>query len=196
MCTGTHARPRKTRKRLRMRALEGGRDDLHWVCVRGIRSHVCCVLAGTISVARRLREGRAEGRCLAAMRKRAGFFVEKPGTGVSFARPDCREIGASFVWAKPDFDRTESQPFEGVHQVAVHTPAGAQCHLFVFHFPTTLLHQATNFSYTFSFSAIFSSQFQSLQYPTSSIWIFIPPGGGVCLSSSRNPAAVAASSPR
>ena len=91
-----------------MRALEGGRDVLKWVCVRVIRPHVWCVLAGTIPVARRLRVGRAEGRCLAADGANAGFFVEKPGTGVSFARPDCRETGCSFVWAKPDFDRTES----------------------------------------------------------------------------------------
>jgi len=73
LCTGTRATAEKTRilpkKRepARMRALEGGRDDLRWVCVRGIRSHVCCALAGTISVARRRRVGRAEGRCLAAM---------------------------------------------------------------------------------------------------------------------------------
>jgi len=36
-----------------MRALEGGRDDLRWVCVRGTRPHVLCVLAGTIPLARR-----------------------------------------------------------------------------------------------------------------------------------------------
>ena len=27
---------------------------------------------------------------------------------MSYARPDCTEIGCSFVWPKPDFDRTES----------------------------------------------------------------------------------------
>jgi hypothetical protein len=32
----------------------------------------------------------------------------KPGTGVTFARPDCTENGYSFVGAKPDYDRTES----------------------------------------------------------------------------------------
>ena len=41
----------------RMRALKGGRDDLRWVCVRGILLHVCGVLDGTISVARRLLRG-------------------------------------------------------------------------------------------------------------------------------------------
>ena len=57
-----------------MRALEGGRDILHWVCVRGIQPHVCCVLARTILVARRLRVGRAEGRCLAAMVQTPSFL--------------------------------------------------------------------------------------------------------------------------
>ena len=47
--------------------LEGGRDVLNWVCVRGIQPHVWCVLAGTIPDARRHRVSRAEGRCLAEM---------------------------------------------------------------------------------------------------------------------------------
>jgi hypothetical protein len=59
------------REPARMRGVEGGRDVLKWVCVRGIRPHVWCVLAGTIPVARRLRVGRAEGRCLAAMAQAA-----------------------------------------------------------------------------------------------------------------------------
>jgi hypothetical protein len=75
------------REPARTRALEGGRDVLKRVCVRVIRPQVRSVLAGTIRVARRLRVGRAEGRCLGA-----SLFVEKPSTGVSFARPDCREI--------------------------------------------------------------------------------------------------------
>ena len=58
----------------RMRALEGGRDILNWVCVRGIHPHVWCVLARTILVARRLRVGRAEGRCLAAMAQTPSFL--------------------------------------------------------------------------------------------------------------------------
>ena len=37
----------------------------------------------------------------------AGKIAFVPGTGVSFARPDCTEIGYSFVWANPDYDRTE-----------------------------------------------------------------------------------------
>jgi len=52
------------REPARTRGVEGGRDVLKWVCVCGTRP---CVLAGTIPVARRLRVGRAEGRCLAAM---------------------------------------------------------------------------------------------------------------------------------
>ena len=38
----------------------------------------------------------------------AGVSVEKPGTGVSVALPDCRDTGCSFVLANPDFDGTES----------------------------------------------------------------------------------------
>jgi len=97
------------REPARTRALEGGRDVLSWVCVRGIRPSVWCVLTWTIPVARRLRVGRAEGRCLAAMRKRGISLSVKPGTGVSVARPDCIEIGYSFLGANPDlYDRTES----------------------------------------------------------------------------------------
>jgi hypothetical protein len=92
----------------RMRALEGGRDILSWVCVRGIHPHVWCVLVGTIPGARRLRVGRAEGRCLAAKAQTPSFLARNRTGAVSFARPDCTEIGYSFVWAKPDFDRTES----------------------------------------------------------------------------------------
>jgi len=68
--------------------LEGGRDVLYWVCVRRIRPHVWCAFAGTIPVARRLRVGRAEGRCLAAMARTRGLFIYGTGYGVSSARPD------------------------------------------------------------------------------------------------------------
>jgi hypothetical protein len=91
-----------------MRALEGGRDVLKRVCVRRIRPHVWCVLAGTIPVARRLRVGRALGRCLCAMAQSLGFFVCETGYGVSFARPDCTRIEEGIVWAKPRLVRTES----------------------------------------------------------------------------------------
>jgi len=63
------------REPARMHALEGGRVILNWVCVRGIRLNVWCVLTGTIPVARRLHVGRAEGRCLAAWRKRVIFCL-------------------------------------------------------------------------------------------------------------------------
>jgi hypothetical protein len=64
----------KTRASLSARS--GGRSGfLNWVCVRGIRPKVWCVLTGTIPVARRLRVGRAEGRCLAAWRKRGCFCL-------------------------------------------------------------------------------------------------------------------------
>jgi hypothetical protein len=62
----------------RMRALEGGREIMSWVCVRGIQPHVWCVLARTILVARRLRVGRAEGRCLAAMAQTPPFLSRNP----------------------------------------------------------------------------------------------------------------------
>jgi len=76
-----------------MRALEGGRDDLRWVCVRGIRPHVWCVLAGTIPVARR--------PPWAVLRTNAGYFlsrnrvpvcrlrapiVQNPGTASSYGQ--------------------------------------------------------------------------------------------------------------
>jgi len=32
------------------------------------------------------------------------------GPGVSFARPNCTETGYLFVWANPDYNRTESLP--------------------------------------------------------------------------------------
>jgi len=87
----------------------GGRSRrLKWVCVRGIRPHVWCVLVGTIPVARRLRKAVLRDDVSPRWHKHGVYFVEKPGTGVSFARPDCTEIGYSFVWAKPDLDRTES----------------------------------------------------------------------------------------
>jgi len=63
-----------------MRALEGGGEVLYWVCVRGMRPNVWCVLTGTIPVVRRLRVGRAEGRCLGAWRKCGVFRSAKPGT--------------------------------------------------------------------------------------------------------------------
>ena len=63
------------REPARIRALEGGRNVLNWVCVRGIRPNDWCVLTGTtIPVARRLRVGRAEARCLAALAQNAGFL--------------------------------------------------------------------------------------------------------------------------
>jgi hypothetical protein len=42
LCTCTRARPREPANvsAARMRALEGGRDILNWVCVRGIQPHV------------------------------------------------------------------------------------------------------------------------------------------------------------
>ena len=91
-----------------MRALEGGRDDLHWVCMRGIRSHrvvLCCVLAGTISVARRLHVGRAEGRCLGVYflsRNRLSVchlrapIVEKPGTASYGQNPISIELNPNY----------------------------------------------------------------------------------------------------
>ena len=41
-------------------------------------------------------------------RKRRPFCRETGTVAVSFARPDCTEIGYSFVWAKRNFVRTES----------------------------------------------------------------------------------------
>jgi len=64
----------------RIRALEGGREVLNWVCVRWIRPHVVCVLVGTIPVERGIRVGRAGGRCLAAMAQTRGSLVVKLGT--------------------------------------------------------------------------------------------------------------------
>jgi hypothetical protein len=88
-----------------VRALEGGRDVLNWVCVRGIRPNVWCVLTGTIPMARRLRVGRAEGRYLAAWQY---FFVCETGYDVSLAGPECTRMKEGIAWVKPDLVRTES----------------------------------------------------------------------------------------
>jgi hypothetical protein len=90
----------------------------NWVCVRGIRPNVRCDLNATIPVARRLRLGRAEGRCLASWAQTRGFFVCETEYGVSFARPDCARIEEGSVWAKPDLIPTGSL-FVLVRQVLV-----------------------------------------------------------------------------
>ena len=75
------------RELARIRALEGGRDVLSWVCVREIQPNVWCVLTRTIPVARRLRVGRAKGRCLDALAQMRVFWYVKPGTVRHFRAP-------------------------------------------------------------------------------------------------------------
>jgi len=82
-----------------MRALEGGRIVLNWVCVRGVRPNVWCVLTGTIPVARRIRVGHAEGRCLAAWRKRRDFSSVKPDTVCYLRAPIVHgSHGQNLIW--------------------------------------------------------------------------------------------------
>jgi hypothetical protein len=84
------------REPTRMRALEGGRDDLQWARVRGIRAHMCYVLAGKISVARRLRWAVPRDDVSQRWRKR-GYFSSRNRLSVSIARPDCRETGSAMI---------------------------------------------------------------------------------------------------
>jgi len=105
ICVSVHAPgPKKSANDppARMRALEGGRDVLSWVCVRGIRPHVWCALDGTIPVARRLRVGRAVGRCLAAMAQTRSLLSRNRDRCCVICAPRLYRNWDSFVWAKPD----------------------------------------------------------------------------------------------
>jgi len=84
-----------------MRALEGGRDVLNWVCVRGVRPHVWFILAGTIPVARRLRAGRAEGRCLAAMAQTRIFLSRKRVPVCHLRAPSVPKLGTHSYGQNP-----------------------------------------------------------------------------------------------